>query len=261
MFQEGYVRKIAATFGVFAIVALGAYTYLTVKQAEYMYQGPMTISVTGKGEVFAKPDVATFSFSIEAKEGDATTAQNKVSEKMDAILGYLAENGVEEKDIKTEYYNLSPWYEYPEVVCTAWSCPQQEPKLKGYQVSQSVSVKVRNTEKAGELLTAVGERGAMNVSGLSFTIDDEDSLKAEARELAIADAKEKASILAGNLGVRIVRMTGFWEEENYPMPYYGMGGGDMMVKAESAMMDARPAEVPMGENTVTSRVNISYEIK
>lgn len=249
--------------GLMAVVALGAYTYSTLKQTKYMYQGPTSITVTGVGEVFATPDIATFSFTVEAKEADAVAAQNKSNETMTVVLAYLKEAGVEDKDIKTEYYNLVPQYEYPQVgVCTQWGCPPQgEPKLTGYQVSQSVSVKVRDTAKAGELVSGVGSKGAMNVSGLSFTIDDEEKLMADAREKAIADAKEKAKVLAQNLGAKIVRMNGYWEDQGgYPMPYYGaMGGADMM-KAESAVMSA-PAQLPTGENTITSRVNISYEIK
>jgi hypothetical protein len=256
------MRKIVALIGAMAVIALIAYTYSTVKQARYLYQGPTTISVVGEGEVFAKPDVAAFSFSVESKEADATSAQDKAAETMDEILAYLKDEGVEEKDIKTEYYNFSPRYEYPDV-CTAWNCPPRndEPKLIGYQVTQSVSVKVRDMEQAGKLVAGVGDKGAMNVSGVSFTIDDEESLKAEAREKAIADAKEKAEVLAANLGTRIVRMTGFSEEGGgYPMPY-GYGGADMMKAEMDAVESSRPAALPAGENTVTSRVNISYEIR
>ncbi len=263
MFQESYMRKIAAVVGVMVIVALAAYSYYTIKQSNYIYSGPVTISVVGKGEVFAKPDIATFSFSVDAKEVDAVTAQNKASETMDAILTYLKEAGVEDKDIKTSYYNLNPRYEYPQVVCTQWSCPPAgEPKLVGYEVSQSVSVKVRDTNKSGELVSGVGSKGAQNVSSLSFTIDDEDTLMEKARELAIIDAQEQAKILAKNLGKRLGRMTGYWEEQGgYPMPYYGMGG-ESMVKSESAdMAVSRAAEIPTGENTITAKVNISYEVR
>jgi uncharacterized protein YggE len=261
MFQESYMRKIVALVGVMAVLALLAYTYSTIKQTKYMYSGPTTVSVTGVGEVFATPDIATFSFTIEAKELDAVAAQNKSGETMNAVLAYLKETGVEEKDIKTEYYNLTPQYEYPQTICTQWSCPPAgEPKLIGYQVSQSVSVKVRDTAKAGELVSGVGSKGAMNVSGLSFTIDDEEKLMAEAREKAIVNAKEQAEALAKNLDARIVRMNGYWEEQGgYPTPY-GIGGGMDMMKAESDAM-SRPAELPTGENTITARVNISYEIK
>lgn len=261
MFQESYMRKIVAIAGVMAIVALASYSYYTIKQSKYMYGGPVTISVTGNGEVFAKPDIATFSFTVEAKEADAVAAQNKAGETMDAVLAYLKEAGVDEKDIKTSYYNLNPRYEYQQTVCTQWSCPPPgEPKLIGYEVSQSVTVKVRDTNKAGELVSGVGSKGAQNVSGLSFTIDDEDKLMAEAREKAIADAREQAKVLANNLHKHLGRMTGYWENQGgSPIPY-GIGGDNMM-KAESAMDMSRPASIPTGENTITSQVSISYEIK
>jgi uncharacterized protein len=262
MFQESYMRKIAALVGVMAIIALGAYTYYTVKQAKYVYSGPTTISVTGKGEVFAKPDIATFTFTVEAKDADASAAQSKAAETMNAVLAYLKEAGIDEKDVKTEYYNLTPEYEYPQVMCTQWSCPPQgQPKLVGYQVNQTIAVKVRDMNKAGEIISKVGEKGAMNVSGLSFTIDDEDVLKTEAREKAIADAKDQAEVLAKNLGVHIVRMNGYWEESDggYPVAY-GMGG-DMKFDAMSARAESVVPELPSGENTITVRVNLSYEIK
>ena len=264
MFQESYMRKIVAVVGVMAVLALASYTYYTIKQAQYMYSGPTTISVTGTAEVFAKPDIATFTFSVEAKESDASATQNKSAETMNAVLAYLKEAGVDEKDVKTEYYNLSPRYEYPQTICSEWGyCPPQngEPKLIGYQVTQTVSVKVRDMAKSGEVISGVGEKGATNVSGLSFTIDDEDAFKADARKQAIEDAQEKAEVLAGNLGVRIVRMNGYWEEEGGYPGYYGMGGGmeysDMAVSSQKAIAP----ELPTGENTITARVNVSYEVK
>ncbi|MCF7816107.1 MAG: SIMPL domain-containing protein [Candidatus Pacebacteria bacterium] len=264
MFQESSIRKVGVAIGGMIIIALAAYTYYTIKQSQYMFGGPVTISVVGKGEVFATPDIATFSFSVVAKEDEAVTAQNKVSETSDTILAYLEENGVEEKDVKTEYYNLTPRYEYPETVCTQWGCPPRsgEPKLIGYEVMQNISVKIRDTSKAGEIISAVGSRGALNVSGLSFTIDDEEILVAEAREKAINDAQEKGRVLAKSLNAHIVRMTGYWEEQGgYPMQY-GIGGGVNMMKAEdSSEMMVRPAALPSGENKISAQVNISYEIK
>lgn len=260
MFQESYMRKIVALAGIAAIVALLAYSYTAVTELKYIFAGPTIITVQGEGEVVGTPDVATFSFTVEARGDDAVSAQNEVATKMDAIRAYLSEAGVEERDIKTEYFNLSPRYEYPETNCFNGYCPPRgEPTIIGYQVSQSVSVKVRDIDNAGEIISEIGGQGAMNVSGLSFTIDDEEELVAEAREKAIEDAQQKAGVLAGNLDSRLVRMTGYWEENNYPMAY-GKGGADMMAydMAESAPMNA---SLPTGENTVTVRVNISYEIR
>ena len=187
------MRKIVAAVGVMAVIALLAYTYSTIKTAQNMHTSPTSISVVGEGEVTATPDIATFSFTIEAKEADAVAAQNKVADTMKTILAYVKESGVEEKDVKVESYNLSPQFEYPKTLCTQWGCPPSaEPKIVGYQVNEYVSIKVRETAKAGALVSGIGSKGALNVSNLSFAIDDTDAFKAQARGLAIKDAKEKA---------------------------------------------------------------------
>jgi hypothetical protein len=260
MFTHPYMRTIVALLGVAGIVALGAYTALALKQAKYMHTGPVTISVVGEGEVFARPDIATFSFSVVAEGDDAATAQDLSAESLNAILAYLEEEEVEERDIRTQYYNLNPRYEYTQSICdTRGFCPPGEQVLRGYEVNQTVEVKVRNTDNAGELISGVGTRGATNVSGLNFTIDDEEALMAEARAAAIENAKEKAEALAEDLGVRIVRIQNFWEEQGY-MPYGR--GGDMMMESAAVSNDAAVTPgVPMGENLVQSRVNIIYEVK
>ncbi len=260
MFQDAHMRMIAKIAGVAAIVALVAYTYFAFTQARQIDNYPVSITVDGKGEIFAKPDVATFNFTVLAKEADASAAQASAATTMDAIVEYLTGKGVDEKDIKTTGFYMNPRYEYPETRCFDGYCPPQgEPKMIGFEVTQSVDVKVRNTADAGMLIAGVGENGATNVGGLSFTIDDEESLKSQAREVAIADAQVKAKELAEKLGVRIVRMTGYWEDQG-AMPYYGGGGGfgmDMAMSKEAAV----PAVLPEGENTITSNVHITYEIE
>ncbi len=259
MFQDAHIRMIAKLVGVAAIIALLAYTYFAYVQARNIDHMPVSITVDGKGEVFAKPDIASFNFSVISKEADAASAQSRAGESMNAIVDYLKSKGVEEKDIKTTGYYLNPRYEYPETTCTQWGCPPAgEPKLVGYEVSQSIDVKVRKTEDAGVLIAGVGEFGATNVGGLNFTIDDEEKYKSEARELAIADAKAKAKVLADELGVHIVRMNGYWEDQGV-MPYYGMGGEAVMDMAMTKSANVAP-EIPTGENTITSNVHITYEI-
>ncbi len=259
MFQDAHIRIIAKLVGAAAIIALLAYTYFAFVQARQISHMPMSITVDGKGEIMATPDIATFNFSVSAKEVDAATAQASAATRMNEIVAYLKEKGVEEKDIKTTGYYLNPRYEYGEVRCMDWGCPPAgEPTLIGYEVSQSIDVKVRKTEDAGMLIAGVGEKGATNVGGLMFTIDDEESLKTEAREAAIADAREKAQELADKLGVRIVRMNGYWEDQgSYPMYY---GGRDMAMSAVKTEAAVAP-DLPLGENTITSNVHITYEVR
>lgn len=257
-----YVRALIVV-GLIAIVgALAAYAHLAVKQARYSNYGPTTINVRGEGEVFAKPDIGQFTFTVRAEGGDATAAQSESAAAMNEIIAYLTGTGagISEADIKTTNYRLSPNYTYPERgECPMGGyCPTPEPVIDGYEVSQNVTVKVRDVERAGEFISGVGARGATGVSGLQFTIDDEDALKAEAREQAIADAQAKAEVLADQLGVRIVRMIGYYEDEAYPM--YGYGGDMAMASSKEVSMAAAP-RMPAGENNITSNVNITYEIR
>lgn len=258
-FSLWYVRLLATLILLGVVAALAAYTHQTLKQARYNYMGPTTINVRGEGEVLAKPDIGQFSFAVRAEGDDAATAQELSAESINAIIAYLGDAGVEEKDIKTANYNLNPRYRYEERICLENSfCPPTEPVIDGYEVTQRVEVKVRDLDQSGDLISGVGERGATNISGLQFTIDDETVLKAEAREKAIANAKEKAGELADDLDVRIVRMVGYYEEEMYPQPYYGYGGD--MAMAESASVRS-VAAMPTGENTITSTINITYEVR
>ncbi len=262
MFQDPQVRRVIVPLALIAMIALGAYSYAKIKEARYMYSGPVTISVTGEGEATAIPDIATFNFTVQAKEADAASAQKKVTETMQKIKDFLKEKGVEDKDINTENLDLSPWYEEQEYVpCTPWGCPPyREPKVAGYQVNQTVSVKVRKIDDAGAIVGGIGELGAQNISSLSFTIDDETKLVREARDKAIEDAKAEAQKLADKLGVRIVRMTGYWENnDGYypPIEYdsYSYKAG----MAEEAIQTT--AEIPVGEDTITMKVDISYEVR
>jgi uncharacterized protein len=239
------------------IVALGSYTYFTIQSAKYLYTGPTTVSVTGEGEVVAVPDIARFNFSIIEKAPEVEVARENAAKKSNEIIEALKAEGVDEKDIKTDYYNIYPVYRYEERYCTMGWCPGEQVE-DGFEVNQTISVKVREQSEVGKFVTLVSDRGVTSLSGIEFTIDDTSALKAEAREAAIADAKVKADQLADNLGVRLGKMVGYYEDEGYAAPYYGGYGmgGDMMVKEASIVPD-----IPAGENTLTSRVTLTFQIR
>ena len=258
---EHIVKAGAAALAMLAVFLL-VLTISAFKEYRFIGTGvpaSNTISVSGKGEVFAVPDTGEFMVTVREEAETVEFAQSEATKKINAVIEYLKGAGVEEKDIKTVSYNVNPKYEWSQGQCVNGYCPPGKQELLGFEVSQSLSVKVRDTKKAGELLSGVGSKGASEVSGLSFTIDDEDALRAEAREMAIDEAQEKADMLAAQLGVTVVRVVGFYEESGgSPMPFaYGMGGADM---ARSEVKLAAP-ELPTGENKITSNVNITFEIR
>ena len=242
-----------------------------------------TVTVSGEGEVFAVPDIAEFTYSVLAEAATVADAQEASAEKSNAIITFLKGEGIDEKDIKTIGYSANPKYEWRSEPATGresmpmetqssgagvsgsmgiaypdyYYPPQQNQVLVGYEVRQTVTVKVRDTEEAGALIAGVGERGATDIYGPNFTIDDETVLKREARQEAIGDAREKAEQLADDLDVRLVRIVSF-SESGDPWPvYYGRGGFDVAVAEEAKVIP----EPPTGENQIPAPVSIPYEIR
>lgn len=244
-----------------AITSLFAYTYLTLQQAKGTYTGEVAISVNGTGEAVAVPDIGQFSFDVQAEAETAEAAQSKSAETTNTILAWLEAEGVAAEDIKTQSYNLNPRYRFKERVCTTGGyCPPGERVLSGYEVRQSVTVRVQDLDVASSLLSGVGERGASNISSLSFTIDDESELLAEARSEAILDAKEKAKVLAAELDMKLDELVGFHEQGPGGSMPYGLGGDTL--KARAVVNEAAVApELPRGENEVSVNVSMTYRLK
>lgn len=221
-----------------------------------------TVSVSGKGEMVVKPDIVTFSFGVEEESLVVGDAQAAVAKTENAILDFLKKNGVAKDDIKVSGYNIYPRYDYEYNGRTydgrvSLPLPGGGKRiLAAYVVSEYVEVKLRNLSDAGKLIGGLGELGATNVSGLTFGVDKEEEVLKEAREKAIADAKEKAKRLARDLGVSLVRIVSYSDGGGYPGPYYAK-----MEMATGAARDSVSPELPSGTNKIVSQVSITYEIR
>lgn len=239
-------------------VFLGVQTLAALKGLRNTSPSYNTINVVGEGEVFAVPDIASFTFTVSADAKTVTEAQEEVTGKMDTILDEVKNLGVEERDIKTTDYSVYPRYTYNQAPCTQFSCPPSRQTLDGYTASHNVTVKVRKTDDAGKILAAAGEKGATGMSNISFTIDDPEALLDEAREKAIKNAREKAEQLSDDLDVKLVRVVSFSDNSGGGvMPMYrealGMGG-------DTAVAQSAP-DLPTGENKYMVVVNVTYEIR
>ena len=230
-----------------AVVAGGM--YVAGKYVETRHMDQFTISVQGQGKVNAVPDIATLNFGVQTgRQTTADGAMKMLSDRMNKVFEVVKAQGVEEKDISTQYLSLNPAYD--------WNEGQRIDR--GFEANQSLVVKVRDLEKISAVLDAAVKAGANQAGSVGFTIDDPEELRAEAREEAIADAKMKAQKLAMDLGVSLGKMQGFWED------FGGYGGGPVMMRAEamdSAGGGYAPTPIPAGEQEVNVNVNITYRIK
>jgi uncharacterized protein YggE len=226
-----------------------------------------TITITGHGEVQAVPDIANVYFTIRKDGKTVKEAQDAVVVVEKSALAFLKDNKVDEKDIKTTNASFNPKYETKRTLCTqpavmgglvapSYYCGDGKQVITGYEAYESITVKLRNPDDAGKVMQGLGALGVTDLNGPNFAIDKEDDLKAQARKDAIEDANTKAKALAKDLGVRLGHVASFNESGNYPMMY--------AMKAESldtfGGTAASPAQLPKGENTISSDVTITYQI-
>lgn len=225
-----------------------------------------SITLSGHGEVYGSPDIASVSFSISKDAKTVKDAQDAVAKVEKSALDFLRENKIADKDIKTINASFNPKYEYQQKICpqtmgadgmmtTSYYCGGGKQVLTGYEAHESITVKVRNVDDAGKIMQGLGALAVTDLNGPNFAIDDEDGLKAEARKQAIEDARSKAEVLAKDLGVHLGKILSY-SDNNSPMPMYYDGG--MMA---SEMSKSASAELPKGENLVSSDVTITFEIR
>jgi len=249
-------KKILISLSIFLLVISSVCVVLKAineyKSIEYIGLSEQnTMSFSGKGEVSAIPDIASFTFSVKEEGKDSKDAQNFSAKKINEAISYLKKQGIEEKDIKTSNYNVYPRYE--------WDTDEGKRSkriLVGYVASQSISVKIRDIKKAGDVLSGLGGIGVNNLSGLSFSVDNKDELKREARKLAIEDAKNKAKELSKDLGVNLLKIVSFNEQNGYRSFY----AQEKMMDNEASFASESP-EIPVGENKITSNITITYQIQ
>ena len=235
-----------------------------------------TITLSGTGKVYAVADIANFSFAVDETAKTVVEAQKLATDKNNKAIDYLKGQGVDAKDIQATGYNVSPKYDYNTRPCvvsmsapssvgemgttvssvSSAVCPPSGPKLVGYEVTESISVKVRDITKAGTILAGIGSLNVTNISGLSFTIDNDKDLKAQARKKAIDDAKSQAEKLASDLGVHLVKVTSFSENGTMPV-FYSAKAMDSVNSSGSGSVP----QIPVGQNEIDSNVSITYQIK
>ena len=206
-----------------------------------------TIVVSGEGVVSVKPDIAHLSMGVTIENRSLAVAQSEASAKMNAVIDSLTALGIARDDIQTVNFSVSPVYDYPG--------DGRAPVLRGFQVSNQVSVKIRDITKVGEVADAVVSVGATTVNGLSFGVDNPQGAQDQARSQALADAKRKAEQLANGAGVGLGRPISI-SESTYGGPQPVTYRGDV---AEAAA--AAPPPIEAGTAEIRSIVNITYLIQ
>lgn len=251
-FGKQIIWTLVGVLLVYLIFYVGILTRNNIKQYEVIGlsdQLERTITVNGYGKVVGTNDIAVTSISHTNTDMDVAKAQLENKKVMDAAFADLKKLGIADKDLQSSY-SITPSYNYTD---------DKGRQLVGYEVTSGVTVKIRDLSKISNVLGIAGKYGTNQVGGLSFTIDDPENLKSEARAKALADAQAKALQLSRSLGVRIVAVMSYSEYDNNPIPAnYPMYKDALMGVGGSA--ETAPAQIASGSQDVGMNVSITYKI-
>lgn len=204
------------------------------------------IEVTGTGSVKVKPDIAVLNIGVTSN-GTTTDVQADNTKAMNNVLASVKALGVDDKDIKTVSYYMNPQYDY--------SSDKSVNTIIGYSVSNMIEVKVRNIDKAGEVLAAAVKAGANVNNGISFTLSNVDEYYNQALTNAVLNAKSKAGALAKAIGVNIELPSKVTENTSYYSPAQ-YGNYNSMAKDSAGVGEVA---VSQGELEITANVTVLYE--
>lgn len=211
-------------------------------------QPPPRIVVSGEGQATVAPDLALLTLSVMREAKTARAALDANNDAMAAVIAAMKSSGIKDRDLQTAGIQINPRYNY-----TNKPDGSQEAELVAYQVTNTLSVRVRDVDKTGEILDKAVSLGVNQGGGITFTNDNPAATVTEARKKAVADAMAKAKTLAEAAGVSIGRVLEITDQNVAPPP--------MPINAKA--FDAAGASVPVqaGENSYTVQVTVTFELK
>jgi len=203
------------------------------------------LAVVGEGKVEVMPDTAYVDAGITVdKVSSVAEAQKTINETNNKIVSSLRKIGIEKSDIKTSNYSINPNYKYE----------NNENKIDGYNGNVSIEIKVRDPQLVSKVIETVTSAGANQIQGARFVVDKPELYREKARNAAIKNAKDQAAKIAGDLGIKLGKITNIVESSpdnpilySKALPVSGGGGG-------------RP-ELEVGSQTITTVVTLYFEKK
>jgi uncharacterized protein YggE len=230
-----------ALFGVGTIGAISAQT--TPNSVEIP-----KVTVTGTGEIQAKPDEAQISVGVVTNSSTALQAAQENARFSNDVQEAAKLAGITPDDMQTQNYSVNPQYSYPP------AGSNEPPKITGYQVSNTVRITERNIGMLSTVLDGVTKAGSNTINSIDFTIQHVSGLEDKALRMAAQRARAKAEIIAAASGMKLGSPISIQEGEIYhpsPMPMM------MMARSDAKMMSAAPP-ISGGKQTVRATVTAVY---
>lgn len=235
------------TFLISLIAAVTASTTLAQAPQPTVAVMPESITVSGTGRATVTPDRFTFTLGVQTIAPTVDEAVNENNRRVAAVIAALKKAGASAEDIQTSQFNIYPQQDYQE---------GRLPRILGYQVTNSITVRSNKVAEAGRLLGIALSNGVNTSSGINFEVSDPARGREQALRAAVEDARAKATLLAQAAGRAVGRAIVITEGAHAapPVPY---------PMARAAAMESRVGDVPVesGSQEVTYEVTITYELR
>lgn len=208
------------------------------------------VEVTGEAIVKLRPDRVVFNIGVETFAPNVTDAVRENNQKVAAVIDALRAAGAETAEIQTSNYSIYPRQEYRE---------GRQPRIVGYQVNNSITVRKEDPAVASRLLEAAINAGANTASGLSLVVSDPAAGQSEGLKRAVENARAKAEVLAAAAGRSIGRALSISEGVVAAPPVPRMYAAARVEMAQ----DASVGQVPVSEGTEERRfvVTVVFELR
>ncbi|MEQ1950098.1 SIMPL domain-containing protein [Mesorhizobium sp. CN2-181] len=231
-------------------LALAACLLAPVPAAFAQQAQPPRIVVIGEGESAMAPDLAILSLSVMREARTAREAMDASNAAMTAVIASIKAAGVADRDLQTGGLQINPRYNFVNKPDGT-----QDGELVAYQVSNTLSIRVRDLAKTGEIIDKAVELGVNQGGGVSFANDDPSKALTEARKSAVKDAMGKAHTLAEAAGVSLGRVLEITDQTFTapPMP--------ITAKAFDRAGAAEAVPIEAGENSYRAQVTMTFELR
>ncbi len=208
------------------------------------------IVVTGEGEATVAPDMAILSLSVMREAKTAREALDANNAAMAEVIEAVKQFGIADRDVQTAGLQIMPRYNY-----TNKPDGTQDAELVAYQVVNTLTVRVRDLVKTGEIIDKAVSLGVNQGGNIVFTNDDPSATITEARRNAVAEATTRAKTLAEAAGVQLGRVIEIMDQS--------FGAQPMQIQAKSFDRAMMGASVPIeaGETSYRVQVNMTFELK
>ncbi|MEQ8482253.1 MAG: SIMPL domain-containing protein [Hoeflea sp.] len=213
---------------------------------------PGVITVSAEGVTAIAPDMAVISLTVLREAETAREALDANNQAMNEVLAAMKDEGIAERDLQTGGFSIQPRWVYPDNNTQ----PREAPSIVGYQVQNTLTVRVRDLDRLGAILDTSVSLGVNQGGNIVFTNDDQESIRDQARADAVSRARAKAAQMTEALGVSLGRVTQISENQRSGQPV-------PMMRAEMAAMSAKGSDavpVASGESEYRVTVSVTWEI-